>query len=114
MYVGRRDARVDVYDLRAARCRTVSLPRASGPLSSIICLPQQQQQQQQRVLLASSDTVRLWDPLRNTFSIISELQAGATSLVADARGSYLFTASGGKGWVEKGPQEVGCFEVISR
>lgn len=107
VYVGRSNASLDVYDIRAGKPRTISLPSNSGQISSIAPLPQSRQ-----VLLASSDTVRLWDPHKNTFTIVSTVQSGCTSLAMDIRGSYLFSVHGGKGWVDNGPQEVACYEVI--
>lgn len=109
VYVGRRNSAIDMCDLRTRKCSTVSLPKNSGSVSTISCLPQNR-----HVLLASSDTVRLWDPLKNTFTIASTIQSGCTSLATDMRGKYLFAANGGKGWVENGLQEVGCFEVTGK
>ncbi|TPX54152.1 hypothetical protein PhCBS80983_g06018 [Powellomyces hirtus] len=57
IFCGRRNASVDEYDVREGRwVRSLRLPRDSGPVSFVACLPNSR-----HLLCASQDILRLWD-----------------------------------------------------
>lgn len=71
---------------------------------------------QRHVLVSSADTVRLYDLDGQTDgvpAIIGGVGAGATCLLMDPMGKYLFAASGGRGWLENGREEVGVLRIDS-
>ena len=56
MLVGRRNASIDVYDLRNLHRRTLHLPSASGPVTALDMMPDGK-----RLVCGSHDVIRLWD-----------------------------------------------------
>lgn len=122
---------MDVYDLRVPSCRSIKLPQSSGRVTALRPL-----QDNRHLLIASQDTLRLWSLQTGKFKIIQGASGGYTSLgefapfrkgiflqgmlmsvrlsvftVVDPRDQYLFAASGGRGWLENGKEEVATFEI---
>ena len=54
--IGRRNASIDVYDLRNPQCQTLRLPPASGPVTALAMMPDQR-----HLVCGSNDVIRLWD-----------------------------------------------------
>jgi transcriptional activator SPT8 len=56
VFVGRRNAAIDVYDIRAGSTSSLALPTASGPISAVTPL-----YGGRHLAVASHDTLRIWD-----------------------------------------------------
>lgn len=75
IYVGRRNATVDVYDLRQRTSKTIKLPPASGRVTAVLPL-----RDGSRILIGSSDALRLWNLDTTKFVIVGGNAGGATAL----------------------------------
>jgi len=106
LFVGRRNATVDVYDVDRAGLKTLRLPPASGKVTSVQPMPNNR-----HLLIASTDTVRLWDLKTGKFTIVPGASGSLTTLRTDAKGNYLYAAAGGRGWIENGKEEVTTFSI---
>jgi len=106
IFVGRRNATVDVYNIQAGARRTLHLPKSSGKVTALQPMPNNR-----HLLIASSDTVRLWDLKSGKFTIVPGTMGGLTNLKIDLRGQYLYAAGGGRGWVESGKEEISTLAI---
>ena len=107
--VGRRNSSIDIYDLRTCTTRTITLPSGTGPVKAL-----QPLRDQRHLLVSSADTGRLYDMETDTGgvpAVIGGLGTGATCLLMDPMGKYLFATSGGRGWLENGREEVGVLRI---
>ncbi|KAM0752827.1 WD40 repeat-like protein [Meredithblackwellia eburnea MCA 4105] len=115
VFVGRRNASIDVYDLRAGvtgtavPLRSLTLPTSSGPVSAVATLPSGR-----HLLTASFDNIRLWDlsltavasaggsPARGKsvpYRVIGGHHGGTIShLGFDPTCRFLVSTSGCRGW----------------
>ncbi|ORY89339.1 WD40-repeat-containing domain protein [Leucosporidium creatinivorum] len=107
IYVGRRSAIVEIYDIRhsspsSPTIQTLRLPSSTGAISAITALPSGR-----HILAASNDNVRLWD-LDNAkeargkvppFVIVPGHHGGMVSqMIIDPRTQFMITASGNRGY----------------
>ena len=111
VHVGRRNSSIDIYDLRTCATRSITLPSSTGPVKAL-----QPLRDQRHLLVSSADTVRLYDLETETGgvpAVIGGAGAGATCLLMDPMSKYLFAASGGRGWLENGREEVRVLRIDS-
>lgn len=117
VYIGRRNATVDEWDVREGKLvRQLNLPKGSGPVSSVACLPNGKQ-----IVCASYDNIRMWNLNENDsvldvehilsknttnvpivpFIIIPGHHGGTISQIyIDPSCRFMVTASGNRGWHE--------------
>lgn len=112
IYVGRRNSTLDVYDIRnpQAPADVLRLPSISGPVSAVAAMPNGR-----GVLAGSVDNIRLYD-LQSTrktpFYIVAGHHGAVVSrLLLDPSGQYLFSSSGGRGWLPGSTDIVLGYEI---
>lgn len=100
IYVGRRNATLDEYDLRSSLsspARTFKFPSVSGPVSALRTLPDGR-----HLLCASNDNIRLYDLKTSAkvpfFIIPGHHGACISSLYVDPACKYMVSSSGNRGW----------------
>ncbi|KAI9029376.1 WD40-repeat-containing domain protein [Hyaloraphidium curvatum] len=112
IFCGRREAAVDEWDIRRPdQSQRLTLPKGSGPVSSVLCLDNNRQ-----LLCASNDNMRLWllDELTNApstgmedevridrmrFLLVPGHSFGMVSdMCMDETRRFLITVSGDRGW----------------
>lgn len=100
IYVGRRNAVVEEYDLRMNNqvSRSLRLPPISGPVSCVQAMPNSK-----HIICASVDNIRIFDitnpDTKTPFLIISGHHGGIISnLYLDPTCRFLVSTSGSKGW----------------
>ncbi|KAL6941897.1 hypothetical protein ACO0QE_003058 [Hanseniaspora vineae] len=103
VYVGRRNACVEEFDLRkggATPSETLRLPNISGPVSCVQSLPNNR-----HILCASNDNIRLFDlnwqseKSKSPFLIVPGHHGGMISnIYVDPTSRYMVTTSGNKCW----------------
>ncbi|KAL6939907.1 hypothetical protein ACO0RG_003756 [Hanseniaspora osmophila] len=103
VYVGRRNACVEEFDLKMGGTipsQTLRFPNISGPVSCVQSLPNNR-----HILCASNDNIRLYDlnwqseKSKNPFLIIPGHHGGMISnIYVDPTSRYMVTTSGNKCW----------------
>lgn len=117
VYIGRRNSTVDEWDIREGKLiRQLSLPKGSGPVYNVKCLPNGKQ-----IICASNDNIRMWNLMENEtvldkehilsnklgvpqvpFIIIPGHHGGMISeIYIDPSCRFMVTSSGNRGWEEK-------------
>ncbi|ORX81755.1 WD40 repeat-like protein [Anaeromyces robustus] len=116
-YIGRRNSTIDEWDIKEGKLiRQLSLPKGSGPVYNVRCLPNGKQ-----IICASNDNIRMWNLKENEtvldvehilsnklgvpqvpFIIIPGHHGGMVSdIFIDPTCRFMITASGNRGWEEK-------------
>lgn len=134
IYVGRRNETVDEWDVRMLpdlqhpergpsaspgdkaprHMRSLRLPRGSGPVSSVVMMPNDQ-----HIVCASFDNVRLWnthtDPQHEVpFKIVAGHHGGTISqMLLDERAQFLLTSSGDRGWFASSTETLLMHEIMA-
>jgi len=111
IYAGRRNATVDVYDIRMVgsadaprHLKILRNPASSGAVCCVAAFPDGQ-----NLVCASQDNIRLWNVNEDyesgrsrsiaPFKIIAGHHGGAISqILVDATSRFMITASGNRGW----------------
>jgi hypothetical protein len=75
VYIGRRNATVDVYDLLTRRVKSIKLPANSKQVTSVLPL-----KDEVHLLVGSSDATRLYNLQTRKFAIVASQTGGATTL----------------------------------
>jgi len=117
VYIGRRNSIVDEWDIKEGKLiRQLSLPKGSGPVYNVKCLPNSKQ-----IICASNDNIRMWNLMENEtvldvehilsnklgvpkvpFIIIPGHHGGMISeIYIDPSCRFMITSSGNRGWEEK-------------
>ncbi|CAL9737994.1 transcription factor Spt8p [Monosporozyma servazzii] len=114
IYVGRRNAHVEAYDLKMATSQptaALKLPSISGPVSCVRSMPNGK-----HLLVASRDNIRLFDTLSDSnssnFLIVPGHHGGVVSnLYVDPTCRYLVSTSGDRGWQGHATDTVLVYDV---
>lgn len=114
VYIGRRNAQVDAFDVRKmdAPSRVLRFPSNSGAVSCVEVLPNNR-----GLLCASSDNIRLYelDSAKKTPFIIVPGHHGSvvSRVLVDPSGTSFVSACGGRGWVDAPVDYVLGYEITS-
>ncbi|PVV05189.1 hypothetical protein BB560_000289 [Smittium megazygosporum] len=117
IYVGRRNSKIDEYDVVAGKSsRTLKLPSSSGAISQVCSLPNN------NILSGSLDNLRMWDMTKVDskrtavpFQIIPGHHGATISQIhVDESGKYLVTTVGSRGWDGSGNNGILFYDIAPK
>jgi transcriptional activator SPT8 len=115
LFIPRRNATVDVWDIRTSTyVKTLRLPAISGPVYTIATCPNNR-----HLICASTDNIRIWDlehtdPVIPAFQIVPGHHGGVIARIyMDAEMRFMVTVSGSRGWEGRSTRQCLMYTVTS-